>query len=114
MTPVDYAASSVVRLACEGVARGGLLPCRPRAASASDSNDPMFMLAFQPSPSSTGSPHSGTSPSCPVYHLSQPSPLHLAQVQEWLASFGYMIRTVPFKQWRAELVQLDANKEEKD
>eukprot|EP00455_Lapot_gusevi_P033593 TRINITY_DN3675_c0_g1_i1.p1 TRINITY_DN3675_c0_g1~~TRINITY_DN3675_c0_g1_i1.p1 ORF type:complete len:1144 (-),score=367.23 TRINITY_DN3675_c0_g1_i1:115-3546(-) len=53
-----------------------------------------------------------TSPAfCPTYHLCNPSPLPWPKLIEWLRSFGYAIRQVPYTQWRERLLQVARDSE---
>lgn len=93
MTPVDYVADGIVYLAL----------------------DPP---PFSPPTPSTPTKEKRFTPTSRVFHMCQPSPFHLERVVDWLnSSFGYMIRTLSYKRWRAELlakVEDEVDEEQKD
>jgi thioester reductase-like protein len=46
-----------------------------------------------------------------VFHLTNPRPLHMSKVLDWISSFGYPLRRVPYDTWKRELFNAERFKE---
>ena len=46
-----------------------------------------------------------------VFHLAHSRPVAWGELVEWIRSFGYPIRPIPYDQWRAQLLELGRVKE---
>ncbi|MFQ6029233.1 MAG: thioester reductase domain-containing protein [Dehalococcoidia bacterium] len=41
-----------------------------------------------------------------VFHLTNPQPLHMSKLLDWIQSFGYPLRRIPYDTWKRELFNL--------
>ncbi len=41
-----------------------------------------------------------------VFHLTNPQPLHMSKLLDWIHSFGYPLRRIPYDMWKRELFNL--------
>jgi amino acid adenylation domain-containing protein/thioester reductase-like protein len=108
MAPVDYVADSIVHLSCHGIANRWRDSLRHMGHTGQNENQYLPVSAaavqFQEVGSDSDS-FASRRPPCPVFHLTNPRPMLLSKLVDFLADFGWNVSEVPYPQWRHALFQ---------